>query len=118
MPLAGAYEVVPLGTVHHGPAHRDILRARDGCLPTMQTVQRWRQKLIRRVLLSLPYIFCGGPEEDTGHICITCERERSLCAKFEEFAADLPLANRAMVFMSWKEHVCKWTVPDGGGGPR
>ena len=31
-----------------------------------------------------------------------------LCAKVEEFIADLPLADRAMEFMSWKEHGCRW----------
>ena len=34
---------------------------------------------------------------------------RLLCAKVEEFTADLPLADRAMEFMSWKEHGCRWT---------
>ena len=43
---------------------------------------------------------------------ITCERDvvaARLCAKVEEFTADLPLADGAMEFMSWKEHGCKWT---------
>ena len=41
-PLAGACEVVPLGAVHYGPAHTDMLRARDSCLPTMQIMRPWR----------------------------------------------------------------------------
>ena len=61
---------------------------------------------------TFPYIFCGGPVEDTGHSRILCKREqpvaRLLCAKVEEFTADSPLAHRAMQFMSWKEHGCKW----------
>ena len=44
-PLAGACEAVPLGTVHHGPTYRDLLRARDGRLTTMQVtdsgVKKW-----------------------------------------------------------------------------
>ena len=32
-PLAGACEAVPLGTVHHGPTHRDLLRARGAASP-------------------------------------------------------------------------------------
>ena len=103
-PLAGACVVVPLGAVHHGHAHRDILRARDGRLPTMQVKGRWRQKVIRKVIPALPCIFSRGPEEDTGHMCITCERDevvaQSLCAKVEEFTVDLPLADGAMEFMS------------------
>ena len=112
-PLAGACEVVPLGTVHHGPTHRDLLRARDGRLPTMQVMRRWWQKITRTVIPALDCIFCWGPEEDTGHLRILCERDeavaRLLCAKVEEFTADLPLADRAMEFMSWKEHGSRWT---------
>ena len=37
-PLAGACEAVPVGVVHHGPTHRDLLRAWDGCLPTMHVM--------------------------------------------------------------------------------
>ena len=44
---------------------------------------------------------------------IPCEREeavaRLLCAKIEDFTADLPLAHKAIEFMSWKEHGCRWT---------
>ena len=108
--LAGACEVVPLGTVHHGPAHRDMLRARDGCLPTMQVMRRWRPKVTRRVIPALPCIFCGGAEQDTGHMRITCEWDQAVArSKVEEFTADLPLAGKAMEFMSSKEHRCKWT---------
>ena len=113
MLLAGACEVVPLGTVHHGPTHRDLLRARNGRLPTMQVMRRGRQKITRTVIPVLRCILCGGPEEDTGHMHMLCERDevvaRLLCAKVEEFVADLPLADRAMEFMSWKEHGCTWT---------
>ena len=112
-PLAGACEVVPLGTVHHGPTHRELLRARDGRLPSMQVMRRRRQKVTCRVIPALPRIICGGPEEDTGHLRKLCERDkgatRLLCAKVEEFTADLPLGDRAMEFMSSKKHGCKWT---------
>ena len=37
-PLAGACEAVPLGAVHHGPTHRNMLRARDGRLSTMKVM--------------------------------------------------------------------------------
>ena len=44
---------------------------------------------------------------------ILCERDeavaRLLCAKVEQFTADLPLADKALEFMSQKEHGCKWT---------
>ena len=44
---------------------------------------------------------------------IRCEWDeavaRLLCAKVEEFMTDLPVTDRAMGFMSWKEHGCKWT---------
>ena len=114
-PLVDACEVVILRMVHHGLAHRDMLRARDGRLPTMQTMRRWRQKVPLQVFPPLPRIFCGGlVEEDIGHLHITCERDadvvRSLCAKVEEVTRDLPLADRAMVFRSWKEHGIRWTV--------
>ena len=105
-PLAGACEAVPLGAVHHGPTHKDLLRARDGRLPTMQVMRRWRQKVTRTVIPALPCIFCGGPEEDTGHMHILCERDKAVarlrCAKVEEFTADLPLVDKAMEFMSWE----------------
>ena len=46
-------------------------------------------------------------------MCILCERDeaiaRLLCTKVKEFTTDLPLADRAVEFMSWKEHRCKWT---------
>ena len=112
-PSADTCEAVPLGTVRHGPTHRDLLRARDGLLPTMQVMRRWRQKITCTVIPALPCNFGGGPEEDTGNMRILCERHeavaRLLCAKVEEFTADLPLADKAMELMSSKEHVCKWT---------
>ena len=62
---------------------------------------------------ALPCIVCGGPEEDTGHVHIMCERDEAdaqlLCAKVEQFTADLPLQHRGMEFMFWNEHGCKWT---------
>ena len=39
-PLAGACEAVPLGAIHHGPTQRNMLRARDGRLSTMQVMRR------------------------------------------------------------------------------
>ena len=60
--LAGACEAVRLGAVHHGPTHKDLLRARDGRLPTMQVMQRWRQKVTRTVIPAHPCIFRAGPE--------------------------------------------------------
>ena len=44
-PLASACAAVPLGAVHHGPTHRNMLRADYGRLSTMQVMRRWRQKL-------------------------------------------------------------------------
>ena len=112
-PLGCACEAVPLGAVHHAPTHRNLLRARDGRLSTTQVMRRWRQKVTRTVIPAHPCIFCGGPEEDTGHMRIMCARDeavaRLLCAKVEEFTANLPLADRGMDFMSWKEHGCRWT---------
>ena len=79
----------------------------------MEVMRRWRQKITRMVISTLAFIFCGGPEQATGHLRILCERDevvaRLLCAKVVEFIADLPIANRAMEFMPWKEHGCKWT---------
>ena len=70
------------------------------------------KKITCTVMCALPCIFCGGPEEDTGHLRIMWERDeavaRLLCAKVKEFTADMPAADRAMDFMSWKEHGCKW----------
>ena len=71
-PLASACEAVPLGAVHHGPTHRNMLRARDGRLSTMR---RWRQKLTRVAIPAHPSIFCGGPEEDIGHMRLLCARD-------------------------------------------
>ena len=103
-PLAGACEAVPLGAVHHGPTFKDVLRAPDGRLRTMQVMRRWRQKVTRTVLPAYPCIFCGGPEEDTGHMRILCARDepvaRLLYAKVEEFIEDLPLVDKAMEVMS------------------
>ena len=47
------------------------------------------------------------------HMRILCTRDRAvarlMCAKVGEFHADLPLTDKAMEFMSWKEHGCRWT---------
>ena len=112
-PLASACEAVPVGAVHHSPTHRNMLRARDGRLSTMQVMRRWRQKLTRVALPAHPCIFCGGPEEDIGHMRLLCARDeevaRLLCRRVEKFTAELPLADRAVEFMAWREHGCIWT---------
>ena len=112
-PLAGACEVVPLGAVHHGPTQRNVLRARDGRLSTMQVMRRWRKKITRTAISAHPCIFCEGLEEDTGYMRILCARDkvvaRLLCQRVEEFTAELPLADTPMKFLAWKEHGCNWT---------
>ena len=112
-PLAGACEAVPLGAVHHGPTHRSMLRARDGRLSTMQVMRRWRQKLTRMAIPAHPCIFCGGPEEDIGHMRLLCARDEEvaglLCRRVEEFTAELPLTDRVVEFVAWREHGCRWT---------
>ena len=112
-PLAGACEAVPLGAVHHGPTHRNMLRARDGRLSTMQVMRRWRQKLTRVAIRAHPCILCGGPEEDIGHMRLLCARDEEvaglLCRRVEEFTAELPLTDRAVEFVAWREHGCRWT---------
>ena len=104
---------MPLGAVHHGPTHRNMLRARDGGLSTMQVMQRWRQKLTRMAIPAHPCIFCGGPEEDIGHMRLLCARDEEvaglLCRRVEEFTAELPLMDRAVEFVAWREHGCRWT---------
>ena len=112
-PLACACEAVPLGAVHHGPTHRNLLRARDGRLSTMQVMRQWRQRLSRAAVPAHPCIVCGGPEEDIGHMRLLCARgeevARLLCGRVEEFIAELPLADREMEFLASKEHGCRWT---------
>ena len=112
-PLANACEAVPLGAVHHGPTHRNMLRARDGRLSTMQVMRRWRQKLTCVAIPAHPCIFCGGPEEDIGHMRLLCTRDeevaRLLCRSVVEFMAELPLTDRAGEFMAWREHGYRWT---------
>ena len=112
-PLAGACEAMPLGAVHHGPTHRNMLRARDGRLSTMQVMRRWRQKLTGMAIPAHPCIFCGGPEEDIGHMRLLSARDEEvaglLCRRVEEFTAELPLTDRAVEFVAWREHGCRWT---------
>ena len=112
-PLAGASEAVPLGAVHHGPTHKSLPRARDGRLSTMQVMRRWRQKLRRVAIPAHPCIFCGGPEEDIGHMRLLCARDeevaRLLCRRVVEFTAELSLTDRAVEFLAWREHGCRWT---------
>ena len=112
-PLAGTCEAVPLGAIHHGPTHRNMLRARDGRLSTVQVMRRWRQKLTRMAIPAHPCIFCGGPEEDIGHMHLLCARDEEvaelLCRHVEEFTAEQPLTDRAMEFVAWREHGCRWT---------
>ena len=112
-PLAGACEAVPLGAVHHGPTHRNMPRARDGRLSTMQIMRRWRQELTRVAIPAHPCIFCGGPEEDIGHMHLLCARDEEvvglLCRRVEEFTAELPLTDRLVEFVAWREHGCRWT---------
>ena len=107
-PLAGACEAVPLGAVHHGPMHRIMVRARDGRLSTMQVMRRWRQKLTRMAIPPRACIFCGGPEEDISHMRLLCARDEEvaglLCRRVEEFTAELPLTDRAVEFVAWREH--------------
>ena len=112
-PVAGACEAVPLGAVHHGPMHRNMLRACDGRLSTMHVMRRWRQKLTRVAIPAHRCIFYGGPEEDIGHMRLLCawdeEVARLLCRRVEEFTAELPLTDRAVEFVAWREHGCRWT---------
>ena len=112
-PLAGACEAVPLGAIHHGPTHRNMLRARDGRLSTMQLMRQWRQKLTRMAIPGHPCIFCGGPEEDIGHMHLLCARDEEvaglLSRRVEESTAELPLTDRAVEFVAWRQHGCRWT---------
>ena len=101
-PLASGCESVPLGAVHHGPTHRNMLRPRDGGLSTMRVVRWGRQKLTRVAIPAHPCICCGGPEEDIGHMCVLCTRDEevALCRRVVEFAAELPLTDGA--WSSWR----------------
>ena len=72
-PLANAFEAMPLGAVHHGPTHKNMLPARDGRLSTMQVMRRWRQKLTRVAIPAHPCIFCGGRRR-TLATCACCVR--------------------------------------------
>ena len=112
-PLASACEAGLPGAVHHGPTHRNMLRARDGRLSTMQVMRRWRPKLTGVAIPAHPCIFCGGPEEDIGHMRLLCARDeevaRLLCRHVVEFTAELPPTDRAVEFLAWREHGCRWT---------
>ena len=59
-PVASPFEAVRLGAVHHGPTHRNMLRARDGRLFTMQVMRLWRQELMHVAIPAHSCIFCGG----------------------------------------------------------
>ena len=112
-PLASACEAVPLGALHHGPTHRNMLWARDGRLSTMQVMRRSTQKLTRVVIPAHPCIFCGGPGEEISHMRLMCagdeEVARLLCRRVEEFTAELSLTDRTVEFLAWREHGCRWT---------
>ena len=60
-----------------------------------------------------PCIFCGGAEEDIGHMRLLCARDeevaRLLCSCVVEFTAELPPSDRAVEFLAWREHRCRWT---------
>ena len=43
-------------------------------------------------------------------LCVRDEAvARLLCGRVEELTAELPLTDKAMEFMHWKEHGCRWT---------
>ena len=97
--------------VRHCPWERCTTGQHTGTrLSTMQNMRRWRQKLTRAVVPAQPCIFCGGPKEDIGHMRLLCARDeevaRFLCGRVEEFTAELPLTDRAVEFLAWKEHGC------------
>ena len=93
--------------------HRNMLPARDGRLSTMQVMRRWRQKLTRMAIPAHPCIYCGGPDEDIGHMRLLCARDEDvaglLCRRVEESTAELSLTDRAVEFVAWREHGCRWT---------
>ena len=91
-PLADACEVVPLVTLHHGPAHRDMLHARDSRLPTMQTMRRWQQKVTGQVFPPFPCIFCGRVERDVARMRITDTRDAEVQPYLLTSLLDLVLA--------------------------
>ena len=73
--------------------------ARDGRLSTTQVMRHWRQKMTRTVIPVHPCIFCGGPEEDTGHMRALCAWDevvaRLLCERVDEFTAEPPLGGES-----------------------
>ena len=44
---------------------------------------------------------------------LLCARDEEvaglLCRRVEEFTAELPLTDRAVEFVAWREHGCRWT---------
>ena len=70
----------------------------------MQIMRRWHQKVTRTVIPAHPCIFCGGPQENIGHMRLLCAWDeavaRLLCGRVEDFAAELPLTDGAMEFLA------------------
>ena len=44
---------------------------------------------------------------------LLCARDEEvaglLCRRVEEFTAEVPLTDRAVEFVAWREHGCRWT---------
>ena len=121
-PLASACESVPTGAVRHAAPHRNLLRARDGRLSTMQVMRRWSQKVTRVVIPARPCIFCGGPEEDIGHMRLLCARDKEvaglLCRRVEEFTAEFfPDRQNGGVLGVERAWLQVDGIPDGGCCP-
>ena len=61
---------------------------------------------------SPPLYLLWGPEEDIGHMRLLCARDEEvaglLCRRVEEFTAELPPMDRAVDFVAWREHGCRW----------
>ena len=59
-----------------------------------------------------PLYLLWGLEEDIGHMRLLCARDdevaRLLCRRVVEFTAELPLTDRAVEFLAWRELGCRW----------